>query len=318
MDSTIPVAVDPREARGRTAVGFLYALVATILWSIVPIGIKYLLRQALDPFTIAFSRFVLASSALWLIAKARGKVRPVNRADLPLYLMGGIGMAGNYILYALGLQYTTASATNIIVQDEVVALVILSHFILGERIGRVRVLGMLFAVCGIAVVLWNGQSLAALVNSQYLLGNVIILFAGLSWPLYGLAQKLLSRRMVSSTLGLTYIFGVAAILSAVPAALGANVHGRLEVPVFAWLFLVGVVSTGAAYLCLARAFSMLAASTVAVTTCMLPIFTLVTAAIFLGEPLTPVIALGAAFVVAGIGIIGRDEAAFQQNRNSEQ
>lgn len=288
--------------------GFLYALLATFLWSIVPVGIKYLLGQSMNPFTIAFSRFVLASSVLWLIARVRGQLVPVTRATFPLFLLGGLGMAGNYTLYAVGLRHTTASATNIIVQDEVIALVILSHFVLRERIGWAKVLGMLAAMAGILVVFWNGQSLNALLNSKQLVGNVIIFFAGLSWPMYAIAQKFLSRRKVSNTSGLAYIFAVAAVIAAIPAAMGPNSQTKLSLPVFAWLLVVGVISTAMGYLCLARAFSRLPASTVAVITCMLPIFTLLMAGVFLGEVLTPSIALGALFVVAGIAVIGREEA----------
>ena len=312
MHSITPTAIDRRQARSRTVVGFLYALVATVLWSIVPVGIKFLLAKGLDPFSIAFWRFILASSSLWLVGMARKQTQPVSRKHVPLYVLGGMGMAGNYMLYALGLRYTTASATNIIVQDEVVALVILSHFVLGERIGWTKITGMLAAIAGIVIVVSNGKAGSALFGSHYLLGNIIIVFAGLSWPMYGLAQKLLSRRMVPSTHALTCIFGVAAIITAIPAALGPGAHFSPEPRVIAWLFIVGVISTGVGYLCLARAFSLLTASTVGIVTCMLPIFTLLTAATFLGEPLTVAIALGAAFVVAGIVIIGREEAASQQ------
>jgi drug/metabolite transporter (DMT)-like permease len=292
-----------------TISGFAYALLATFLWSIVPVGIKYLLHESMNPFSIAFTRFVLASSALWLVARAKGRGAPLTRSDFPLFFLGALGMTGNYTLYALGLRYTTASATNIIVQDEVIALVILSHFILGERLGWSKIVGMLSAIAGIVVVFVNGQSVAALMNSKHLLGNIIIVFSGLSWPMYGLAQKLLSRRKVSNINGLAYIFGIAAILTSVPGLMGFSAHVHYTAPVLIWLLIVGVISTGLGYLCLARAFSRLSASTVGVVTCMLPIFTLLMAGIFLGERLTPSIALGALFVVAGIAIIGREEAA---------
>ena len=303
-------AKEPTAGR-RTASGFMYVLFASLAWSVVPLGIKYMLRQALTPTTIAFSRFVLASGSLWLLARTSGRVRPVTRGDIPLLLMGGLGMCGNYVLYAIGLQYTTASATNIIVQDQVIALVILSHFVLGERISPLKILGMLFALMGIGVVFWSGSSVAALIGSKALVGNVMIFFAGLSWVLYGLAQKLLSRREISNVYGLAWIFGIAAAASAIPAALDFRIHGPLTPAVFGWLLVVGVISTALAYVLLARAFDKLSASTVSVVTCMLPIFTLVMARIFLKEFLTPSIVLGALFVVAGILIIGRDEATSQ-------
>lgn len=299
-------------ASGKSSIisGFLYALLATFLWSIVPVGIKYLLHQSMNPFTIAFSRFVMASSVLWLIARVRGQLVPVTRATLPLFLLGGLGMAGNYTLYAVGLRHTTASATNIIVQDEVIALVILSHFILGEKIGWAKALGMLAAMIGIVLAFFaKGFDFHDVLDSKQLVGNITIFFAGLSWPMYGIAQKFLSRRKVSNTSALAYIFAVSALIAAIPAAIGPNAQVRLTVQAVVWLFVIGVISTGLGYLCLARAFSRLPASTVAVVTCMLPIFTLLMAGLFLGEKLTPLIALGALFVVAGIAIIGRAEAA---------
>ena len=220
-------------------------------------------------------------------------------------------MAGNYILYALGLRFTTASATNIIVQNEVVILVVLSHFVLAEKIGWAKTVGMLLAIAGIVVVFWNGQSMHALLSSKHLVGNAIIFLAGLSWPFYGLAQKMLSRRSISNTNALMYIFGFAAIFTAVPTLIhtsGNGLHIAWSFPVALWLFVVGVVSTALGYLLLARAFDRLTASTVGVVTCMLPIFTLVIARLFLLEPLTASIAAGAALVVGGMVLIGREEA----------
>ena len=300
-----------RAAGRRTVSGFLYVLFASLAWSVVPLGIKYLLRQELPPTTIAFARFVFAAGALWLVAWTRGRVRPVTRGDIPLLLMGGMGMCGNYVFYAIGLQYTTASATNIIVQNQVIALVILSHFILGERIGPLKIVGMLFALTGIGVVFLRGGAVGALVDPNALLGNAIIFLAGLSWVLYGLAQKLLSRREISNPHALAWIFTIAGAISLVPAAPRLSVHGPLTPVAFVWLFVIGVISTALGYLLLARAFDKLSASTVSVVTCMLPILTLVMARIFLNELLTPSIVLGALFVVAGILIIGRDEATSQ-------
>ena len=83
------------------------------LWSIVPILVKQLLA-VFDPFTIAFLRSAQGAGFALALLYVRGYgVRSIPWSRW--HVVGGMGIALNYALYALSLSYTTASVGVLVV-----------------------------------------------------------------------------------------------------------------------------------------------------------------------------------------------------------
>ena len=294
----------------RTAVvaeGLALVVVATMIWSAVPVCVKVILRS-LDPYTIAWLRFALATATLlpvlWWSAPRR-----LDRAERLWIVLGGAGMMGNYTLYNVGLQHTTASAANLMVQIEMVVLVFLCRLVLRESLGWWKVAGMAMTVMGITVVFAGRGALETAARAEYLAGNAIVLAAGVSWSFYGLSQKALANRGAPVAQALVGIFGVAALFSLGPTLAFHETRGPVTPLVVVCIVIIGALSTGVGYLLLGRAFRLLDATTVGAASSMLPIFTIVSARIFLHEWLTVSLLVGALLVVAGILTIARQDTA---------
>jgi drug/metabolite transporter (DMT)-like permease len=223
--------------------------------------------------------------------------------------LAALGIGANYVMYIRAIQSTTASAANVMVQFEVVSIVILSYFWLHERMTAAKIIGMLVTFSGVLLALWNGESLPALVASENFFGNMLILVAAPLWAIYAIAQKILADRGFGISSSLVYIFALSAVITFPALAAGHNVHGPFTPTVVAALVIVSVLSTALAYVMIGKGFELLDASTAAMITCLLPIFTIINARIFLHEQLSPMLALGAGLVVAGILVIGRAEAS---------
>jgi len=291
---------------------------ATILWSAIPICVKLAL-SAYDPYTLVLIRLIITTSAFAaailpsIIRDGWQKTMAADRRDIPWLVVGGLGMGGNYVLYFVGLEFTTASAANLIVQIEVVALILLGWLILHEPMGRAKVGGIVLTLAGVGLVFWNGESFRALAESKNLLGNLIVFISGPIWALYGLAQKVLAHRRVSDAAALVYIFTIATVISIVPVPFAYERRGPVTPVVIAAMLILSLLGTAFAYFLLARAFRVLQASTVATTASILPIFTIIEAAIFLGERIAPVAVAGAVLVVSGIAIVSRAEYGTSPN-----
>lgn len=297
----------PTEGVRGKAIGFACVLGATLLWSAVPVCAKISLH-ALDSYTIAWLRFAVGSLMLLALAGLRGTSLRIDKPDLRLIALAAFGIGGNYVLYIRGIQDTTASAANVIVQFEVISLVLLSYFWLRERMSAPKVAGMLVTFAGVFLAVWDGSSLSGLIASRYFAGNLLILLASPGWALYGAAQKLLADRGVSVYASLVWIFGLAAMLTLPVAAVGFDVRGQVTLGVAAALLILVALSTVGAYLLLGKGLTLLDASTAGVITCLLPVFTIVNARIFLSERISAVVALGAMLVVFGICVIGHAES----------
>ena len=296
------------------AEGLILTVITTIIWSIVPVCIKVILR-ALDPFTIALTRFVLATVVVWLVLQKR-EARRLNAGDKFWIVLGGAGMAGNYNIYNIALQHTTASAANLVVQIEMVGLIILSRLILKEKLGTWKIIGILVTMAGITIVFSGNGYLGDITKAEYMLGNAIIMIAGISWSFYGLAQKMLANRHIPTTQGLVGIFGVAAIFSIGPTLAFHESRGHITPLMIACLIIISVFSTGIGYLLLGKAFRLLDASTVVATSSLLPIFTIISARILISELLTVNLLIGALLVVGGILTIAKQDTRYGPESNA--
>src|SRR5437868_668549 len=95
---------------GRSAYGLALAAATVSMWSILPLGLKIALVR-LDAMTLTWIRFLAATTFLGLLLRARGNMpvlRPFSRHHWILLMVAAVGLAGNYGLYALGLQHTYA------------------------------------------------------------------------------------------------------------------------------------------------------------------------------------------------------------------
>jgi len=277
----------------------LYILAAVFLWSFVPLLVKEALL-VFSPGWIAALRLLMGG--LILLPASLLARRPAGGGERGVLLLGGLGIAGNYLLYTLAMRHTTASAGTVVVQVEVVFLVVLGVLVLRESLPTLKAAGALLALAGVALVAWNGETLRSLVASRYFLGNVTMLGAGLSWAWYGLAQKLVAPRRPGAA-GVAPMLLVGGVACAASAAWQPLLVGRPTPLDWLELGLLGFVCTGLSYLLLARGFSRLEASSAGMLTTTLPVMTMVQAHYWRGEPITLFLALGAAAVIAGVVLI---------------
>lgn len=290
-----------------TAAGFVYVFLATLLWAIIPICVKKC-SGAMDAYTLCWVRFAASAIVLLLISYVRGGLARVRKRDFGLIALAGVAIGFNYVGYIRGLQSTTASAGNVVVNFEAIWLVIISFFWLRERVTGMRLVGTLITFAGVFVAIWNGEGFTSLVKSEYFFGNMLICAAAPLWAVYGVAQKLLCDRGVSTTAGLACIFSVSTIVTFPTVLVGYDVKWPIGVSVWFWLFVLAMLGTVASYLMMAKGFERLDASTAGVVTCLLPILTIFAAKIFLNEKLSTAVGVGAVLVVAGTLVTGHAEA----------
>lgn len=295
------------EARSRL-LGILLVLSAVVLWSSVPIGTKFLMRDS------AFSPAFLSAARLWLAAgifvaiSAYYARRGTGPFHVPVRQRGWLiiaagALCANYILYAIGLRFTTASATSVVTQVNCVATVLLSAWLLGERLTPGKVLGMVTAVTGVLLVVFHGTSLHDLLASRFFLGNVIEVVGALTWPFYAIGQtKLLEGGNSRQTL--MPVFVVAALISALLLPLtGPLFHHAPLLQDWLVLLFLGVGSTAAAYWLFAAGIQRMETSEGAMFTVLMPPLALIMAAGLLGEHVRGNVLTGLALVVCGLVLI---------------
>lgn len=280
------------------AAGHLSALVTILIWGTTFISTKVLL-VAFQPVEILFIRFVLGLIALIVVCPHRLK-GTTPRQELTFAAAGLCGVCLYYLLENIALTYTLASNVGVILSVAPFFTAILSHVVFQgtEKLRPSFFGGFVLAMAGIALISFNGSALA--LNP---LGDLLALLAALVWACYSILTRKISAYGYSTliTTRRVFCYGIAFMI---PAMFLFDVQWNLSAlaqPVY--LLNLVFLGLGASALCFVTwntAVKLLGPVRTSVYIYMSPVITVVTSALILHEPVTPLAAGGMALTLAGL------------------
>ncbi|MDL5600781.1 DMT family transporter [Metapseudomonas otitidis] len=262
---------------GRWFLGLVLALVTAVLWGILPIKLKEVLK-VMDPVTVTWYRLVVSGSLLFLYLTATRRLptfRPLGRKGGWLVALAIAGLLGNYVLYLMGLRMLTPGTTQLVIQVAPILLLLGSLFVFKERFSLGQALGLLVLVSGFG--LFFNQRLEELFTSlgSYTTGVLIVLGAAFVWTFYGLAQKQLLTVWNSMQVMMVIYLGCALLLTPWVSPLEALQLSPLQ----GWLLLACCLNTLVAYGAFAEALAHWEASRVSATLAITPLVTFASVAV---------------------------------------
>ena len=281
--------------------GVFLALAAAALWGLTPVATKAAL-EGFTPEFIGFVRLAVATVLFWLAA---GRRTPWFLAD-PWIWLAGAGLGADFLLYNYGVERTAANVAGLVVNIELISTIVLAVYILGERLSSRRVLGGGMTLAGVLIVTADGLRLSDLNGSSRMLGNVLVMLAGIAWSVFAVAQR---RAQISGGLfqRLTPIFSVATLVM-LPAMLRREAWGVrggvLPVVMFAILTIFG---TNAVYWIYGRAQELIEVSVLSILLCAIPVFAVLFAYALLDEGLSLQSFAGGAVIISGIAVIATEK-----------
>ncbi len=288
--------------------GFGLALLVALLWGVLPIALKVML-VSLDAWTITWTRFAGAMIflGLWLARRRQLPLRELYSLEIWKWLIPGmLGLTGNYILYLLGLHYTSPIVAQTVIQLSPLLLLLLGVSFFHERFSTLQWLGFGTLVGGL-LIFFNRRLPELLAPTQgWALGIVVLVISAASWAIYGVSQKKLSRHLTSAQILFVIYVGATVLLSpkAAPSSLS-----RLT---FTGWMTMGfcILNTIVAYGAFAVALNVWEVSRVSSVLATAPLFTLIASAVASNaavgwiqpESVTALSVIGALSVVAGSAI----------------
>lgn len=199
------------EPTGNAALGASFAATTMALWAVLPFALSSALRRV-DPVTLTWARFALASAALfgWLaLRRELPALRKLAGGGWRLLALSVLGLAGNYIAYLVGLHRTSPASAQVLIQLAQVLLSLGGIFVFGERFTRIQWTGFAVLVAGLVGFSWAQLAQLAADFERYASGVALIVFAAFVWAGYGLAQKQLLVRLGAQPLMLLIYAGCA-------------------------------------------------------------------------------------------------------------
>lgn len=259
--------------RQQAGVGIVLAIITAMCWGSLPIAMKQVL-PVMEPLTVVFYRFTMASAGLGLILALRRQLPPLRLFARPRWLVvlaiATGGLLGNFLFFSSSLQYLSPTASQVIGQLSPVGMMVASVVILKERMRGTQAVGAVMLLCGL-VMFFNTSLIEIFTRmTDYTLGVILGVLAATVWVSYGVAQKILLRRLASQQiLLLLYVLCAIALLPiAKPKTLLLLSDWQL-----ACLFFCGL-NTIVGYGALAEAMARWQASQVSALITLTPLFTL--------------------------------------------
>lgn len=273
-------------------------------------GLSYLFtKQAVEnatPLALLGWRFVIAAAAMSLCAcLGLIKIRLKDKSLRPLLLIALFNPGLYFIGETLGIRYTTASESGVILACIPVASLIASALILHEKPHRQQVLGILVTLAGVLITV-----LAVGVTSSLSVPGYLLLLGSIA--VYALYCVYVDKASDFTGGEITYVMLVAgAVLFGVmalgEAALAGDMAGLLRLPFTDSGFLTAVLYQALYSSVLGVFLSNVAIAKIGVnrTSSFIGVSTVVSilaGALILKEPFTTYQTVGAAVILAGIYI----------------
>ncbi len=278
----------------------LYTLVLlTVLgWSFNFIIAKITLSY-INPFALTSFRIELSGLLMVPIYFAQPRRSRLNRKDLWTFVVLGFwGVAVNRGLFIVGLNYTTAAHSALIVASGPILVLLLARAYKLEKITRAKITGMATCFAGVAILV-AGDELHR--HAGTWIGDLIALGGTCGFALYTVLAKRVARQY--DTISMNTFCNLAGAIFLFP--LTVHEAARLDwsaVGAAGWLGLAYtvLVSSIGAYLIFFWALAHLPASRLAVFTYLETPIAALLAVVILGESPTLALLIGGGLILLGV------------------
>jgi drug/metabolite transporter (DMT)-like permease len=282
----------------RMTVGMLSGLAAASIWGGMYVVSKVVL-DIIPPFALITTRLLLGSLTLYLVLLRRGKPVMARRDFLPVFGVGMIGYGVSLGLQFIGTKMSTAANGALVTSATPAFVLLFAFWLLGEPIGRTRLIALIVSTIGVVAVI---DPRNAVLDGSLFWGNVALLGAALTWALYSVLIRHVTRSL--DVLIVTLVAFLGGLPISVPAGIAeiATIGvGTITPWVIAGVLFLGIVCTALAMFLWNNAFALLDAGQASLTFFAQPVVGALLGWLVLGEAITPLFLVGG--VLIGLGLV---------------
>lgn len=281
----------------RRSLGYLYALLTLLIWSSFVVMSKWSGQQGLHPFDVTALR--VSAAALCLLPWWLPRLLHPQRRRLPLYqtlTLAALAGVGYPLMAYTGLLYAPASHGAILIAGLLpLSTTVLSCWLLHEWFSAGKLAGLLLMVCGAILLLGQASSSE---HQLRIVGDAILIGAGMIWATF----TVLIRYWKATAFDVTLAVVAAAALFYLPIyVLFLPKHWQsvtLDHLLYQALF-QGVLVVCVAMWTYSKATEILGATQTVMLLSTVPVVGSAMSVLWLGEPLTTVLIMGALLTTTG-------------------
>ncbi|HET7764990.1 MAG TPA: DMT family transporter [Burkholderiales bacterium] len=258
------------------------------------------------PFALSFWRWAIASLLLFpfAVAPLRRDAPLIRRHLAKLFVFGAVGAGGFTLLGYWGVSYTTAINATLLNSSLPLFVVPLSWLLLGLTVSGRQSLGLALSLAGVVTIVSAG-SLQTLARLRLNPGDFLLLGGAFLWAIYTVTLR---WRPPLRALSFLFTTVIAAAAVSLPFYLWEMSAGRVmsvTPKAVATIGYLAIFPSIVAYICWNEAVTSLGPNVAGFFNPVIPVFGILFAVIFLGEPLRAYHLAGFALVLGGVVLTTR-------------
>ncbi len=291
----------------RRTVGLLLVALAAMLFGTLGIFGKLAVRIDLSVTTLLAARFVAAGGIIWGVLVLRGRDWSLPARTVGLEIGLGVAYGVMSVAYFESLAWLSAGVAALLLFTYPVQVTFASALALEEPVTIPKLLALLAATLGVALVVSVGDGTVALT------GVVLVGIASVCYTVYTMGTHVMIGG-VAPLVHVGYVFvGVTATV------LGYGLVTRsLAAPATpeSWALIAGitVVGTVLPLVCFTEGLARIEASRASIVSTSEPLTTVVLGIVLLGEAVTGSIVVGAALILSGVVLTAPRAGRIIRNR----
>jgi drug/metabolite transporter (DMT)-like permease len=253
----------------------------------------------IPPYLLLTLRLLLGIVALYLVTAIAGGLQVTRQQFWQIFWVGFVGYGVSVGLQFVGTNLSTASNGALVTSATPAFVLVFAAVLLGEKITWRRLLALLVASLGVIAVI---DPRTAQLSSELFVGNLALVGAALTWALYSVLVRKVTRSL--DVLPVSLIAFAGGLPVSIPLGLwetGTQGLGLLTPGVIAGVLFIGIISTALAMVLWNSAFAILDAGAASLTFFAQPVVGTILGALFLHETITPLFLIGG--VLIGVGLV---------------
>ncbi|WP_236898372.1 DMT family transporter [Clostridium beijerinckii] len=274
---------------------YLASTGAVVLWSASFIATK-LAYETFAPIQLAAVRTLFAVILFWFMRKITANNEQIQKEDrMRIALSGFLGITLYFAIENIGVSMTSSSNSALIVASFPAVTTLLEFFIYHSKPNVKKVLGIILAIIGVAVL----TQINVDGNSKSMLGNIILIGAGVVWAFYNFITRDLTNKYSAMTL--TYYQMLAGFIFFLPFVIIEGKTWRMPTMTSASaLIYLSVGCSIVAFLLYNLGLRKLSASISVSLMNLVPVLGLIFSILILHESVSTVQILGGIIVIIGV------------------
>lgn len=277
--------------------GSVYALAAGILWGSMGVFVRHLNALGLASLDIAWFRvfFGLLVVGLYLFFSHRELLK-VKLRDLPLFVGTGIGSLFLLNLtYYTSMQYVSLATACVLLYTAPIFVMLLSALLFHEAITPKKLLALVLAFLGCALVSGLGAD-----TTTSTVGILLGLGAAVSYSLYSIIGRFILRRGYATWTMIFYTFLFCTLANCLTCDWSKLCLVATQPVELLWAFGLGVVTAFFPYVFYSKALERMEGSRASILASIEPVVAALFSVFLLHEPLGITGVIGILLVLAAI------------------